>query len=119
MKTANGFRFSLQWDNASEEKVQVGEFLESLGYKKSGLVVIAVTEYLQGHPEMLASGHKSKVIVRPGLTLEQVRAVVQAMIEEKLAGRTVERQISDDSKVGLAVTESDVDEMLSNLDLFI
>lgn len=118
MKTADKYRFSLQWGAESEEKAQAGEFLESLGNRKSELVVLAVTEYLDNHPEILRSGGRRETSVKPGLTLEQVRTVVQTMIEEKLSGVPVKKRESTDASAGLPVNESDLNEMLNNLDLF-
>ena len=120
VKSADKYRFSLQWSAESEERIQAGEFLESLGNRKSELVILAVTEYLNAHPEISAPGSKLKIVIKPELRMEQVKAMIQTMIEENLSGRVLEKwvQNTDDGVSRLAESEADVDEMLKNLDLF-
>jgi len=120
VKSADKYRFSLQWSAESEERIQAGEFLESLGNRKSELVILAVTEYLNAHPEISAPGSKLKIVIKPELRMEQVKAMIQTMIEENLSGRVLEKwvQNTDGGVSKLAESEADVDEMLKNLDLF-
>ena len=54
MKKDGKYRYSLQFDDSSEENRQVGEFLEKLGNKKSTVIILAVTEYIKAHPESQA-----------------------------------------------------------------
>jgi hypothetical protein len=118
VKAPDKFRFSLQWGAGTVEQVQAGELLESLGNRKSEFVVMAVAEYIQAHPETLSHGQKPKIIVRPSYTREQLEAMVIAMIEEKLTGLPPIARESGNSGGEAAATESDVEAMLKNLDLF-
>ena len=60
MKKDGKYRYSLQFDDSSEENRQVGEFLEKLGNKKSTVIILAVTEYIKAHPEITAVSRLSK-----------------------------------------------------------
>ena len=98
--------------------MQVGELLESLGNRKSEFVVLAVTEYINAHPEALPAGQRPKIIVKSGYTREQMEAMVRQMIEEKLAGVPTLAQDKLFVTGESADIESDIDAMLKNLDLF-
>ena len=118
VKTPDKYRFTLQWGAETSEKVQAGDFLESLGNRKSEFIVLAVNEYLMAHPETLTAGRKLQIVVKPSVTQEQVKMMITAMIEEKLTGMALAAQRPNNSGGELAVTETDVNEMLENLDLF-
>lgn len=118
VKTPDKFRFTLQWGAETSEKVQAGNFLESLGNRKSEFIVLAVHEYLAAHPEALTAGRKLQIVVNPSVTPEQVKAMITTMLEEKLAGMALAAQEPNSSGSKLVVTETDVNEMLENLNLF-
>jgi hypothetical protein len=118
VKANDKYRFTLQWGTETSEKIQAGDFLESLGNRKSEVIVIAVTEYLKAHPGILKDGRKPQVIVKPNITDSRLRDIVKAMIEEKLAELTVMGKEAEDHEEEAVVSDIDVDEMLKNLDLF-
>jgi hypothetical protein len=118
VKTSDKFRFSLQWGVDSFEKVQAGELLENLGNRKSEFVVLAVTEYLAAHPEALAAGRKLQIVVKPSYTHEQVKAIVLAVLEDKMSGIPRAPQELHEAAFDPNITEMDIDEMLKNLDAF-
>jgi hypothetical protein len=118
VKTPDKFRFSLQWGAETVEQIQAGDFLESLGNRKSEFVVMAVAAYLSVHPEAYSPGQKPKIIVRPSYTRDQVEAMVRAIIEEKLAGVPPMARQSGNPGGEEAAAKSDVEAMLKNLDLF-
>ena len=86
----NKFRFSLQWGPDSEEKVQAGRLLEKLGNKKSEFIVLAVTEYIREHPEVVSTDGKISITVQPTQTADQLQAMVREMamaaVTELMAG---------------------------------
>jgi len=52
MRTENGgYRFTIQFPGKTDEQRYVGEYLERLGSKKGGLIVLALSEYLSQHSE--------------------------------------------------------------------
>ena len=115
MKTSDRYRFSLQWGTETAEKVQAGEFLESLGNRKSAFVVIAVAEYLNAHPETLSSDQKFKIIVQPSYTREQIEAMVRNIMDEKITMPAILENGGISRDPG---NEPDMEEMLKNLELF-
>ena len=118
MKTRDKYRFTLQWGAETVEKIQAGDFLESLGNRKSELVVLAVTEYLAAHPETISVCHKYKIIVKPSYTREQVEALIRSIMDEKMAAAPLIQPENGDQDAELTAPAPDVDEMLKNLDLF-
>ena len=118
MKTRDKYRFTLQWGAETAEKIQAGDFLESLGNRKSELVVLAVTEYLAAHPETIYTGHKPKIIIKPNYTREQVEALIRSILDEQRATAPLIQPENDDQHAGPTAPAPDVDEMLKNLDLF-
>ena len=118
MKTPDKYRFTLQWGTDTGEKIQAGDFLESLGNRKSEIIVLAVTEYLSAHPEAITAGHKLQIVVQPSYTYEQLRTIVKAMLEEKLPELTQIVRMNGETEDKPAVNDADLDEMLKNLDFF-
>ena len=51
MKRDGVYRFNLQFPADTQEHIRVGEVLERLGKRKSSLVVAALGEYLDRHPQ--------------------------------------------------------------------
>jgi hypothetical protein len=120
VKTPDKYRFSLQWGAVTAEKVRAGDFLESLGNRKSEFVVVAVTEYLAAHPEALPSG-KIRIVVKPNIAREQLEAMVRAIVAERMADIAVpvaskHGGLASDSAFGEA--EANIAAMLENLDVF-
>ena len=117
MKTHDKYRFTLQWNSDTEEKIQAGEFLESFGNRKSEFVVAAVSEYLCRHPEASASGSKPRIIIQPTVTRERLEEMVRSILVERVAGADTRMEsIPDDETTDPSLTA--VAEMLGNLDLF-
>ena len=50
MKKDGKYRYSLQFGMSSEEEIRAGELLESLGNKKSKVLIAALNEYVTNHP---------------------------------------------------------------------
>ena len=51
MKQDRLYRFNIQFTPQSEAEERAGEFLNSLSRRKSTIIVAAVIEYMQNHPE--------------------------------------------------------------------
>ena len=117
MKVHDKYRFTLQWSSDTAEKVQAGEFLESLGNKKSEIIVLAVTEYLEAHPALVEE-QKPKIIIKRSYTAEQVKAIILAVLRDEAPGAGFISQESQRIESNQIVTETDIDEMLNNLIVF-
>lgn len=122
MRRDDKYRFSLGWRSDTTEKAAVGDLLERLKNRKSDLVVQAVWEYIQRHPEVLVPEAKIVITVRSTPTDEQTMTKIQSMIDASM-----ERLKSSLEQLGAQMlpeseptgpSQQDLDEMLSHLDVF-
>lgn len=122
MRTDDGYRFSLGWSNSSTEKRTVGELLEALNNRKSDLVVQAVWEYIQAHPEIVQPGTKVVINVQSTPTDEQMLAKIKRMVEDsiqkKLEGKKLVDNPEQHQDAPNGPSETDLEDMLANLDIF-
>ena len=116
MKRDGVYRFNLQFPADTQEHIRVGEVLERLGKRKSSLVVAALGEYFDRHPQWESPEVRIKIEQQSALTREKLEELVRRLVEEKLASLPVSSQEADP-----AVEEepdSDISQMLENLELF-
>lgn len=118
MQTVDKYRFSLQWGSDTFEKRQTGSFLEGLGNKKSDFIIAATTEYFAAHPEILDPSRKLQIVVNQNYTREQVKAIVLAVLDERLADVNTVTLHSSNPDSEPQITDADIDEMLQNLEIF-
>lgn len=102
----------------SEDEQRAGEFLERLGNRKSPIVVAAINEYLQNHPEF--SNKQAKIHfhisgIAPKLLEEKIRAVVDAYLKSH-DGAYIPSQTS--TAVSTDQVSADILDMLGDLDCF-
>jgi len=104
------------------EQIQAGEFLESLGNRKSNFIVMIVGEYLRQHPEALSQDVKVTIHTQSTLSREQmlaeVRSAVKGYVEEAIANMVPGSPSNPSSPPAAGPTEQDLDNMLSNLNFF-
>lgn len=116
MKRDGVYRFNLQFPADTQEHIRVGEVLERLGKRKSSLVVVALGEYLDRHPQWETPEVLVKIEQQSAMSREKLEELVRRLVEEKLASLPVSSQEADP-----AVEEepdSDISQMLENLELF-
>ncbi len=116
MKRDGVYRFNLQFPADTQEHIRVGEVLERLGKRKSSLVVAALGEYLDRHPQWETPEVRVKIEQQSAMSREKLEELVRQLVEEKLASLPVSSQEADP-----AVEEeldSDISQMLENLELF-
>lgn len=120
MKKEGRYRFSLQFSSESEEQKRVGDFLEKLGNRKSYVIVAALNEYLDAHPELHTDGCKIEVKVTTEYTQKKIEQIVQSIVEERLAA--LQPLLYNSDSGGDASTdensEKDIAQMLDNLSAF-
>ena len=117
MKRDDMYRFCLQFGTDSEDEIRVGEFLESLGRKKSAVVVNALIEYLDNHPE-LASGKASRHVKISTVTIDALEEHIRRLIEERLAGIDLSHAAHGAPSEQAKEVSQDIVDMLDDLDLF-
>lgn len=120
MFTDNKYRFSLQWDAFSEEQIRAGQLMERLGNHKSKVVVPALIEYMDRHPEIMLPDGKISIVVQQSQTREQMEAMVKHMaraaVEELMNG--MQLIPVTDTPSTTSTPAIDLDDMLNNLDIF-
>lgn len=122
MKNDKLYRFSLSWPIETEEQVLVGEFLETLGNKKSRFIVQLVAEYIRGNPEMMDAD--SAIQLALNSNSKALKDVIHDIIRTEIAsGRFTMPRSATDSPDSSNAKEpvSSVDglaAMLGNLDVF-
>lgn len=119
MKKDGKYRFTLQFGADSEEQIRVGEFLESLGNKKSAVMVDVLNEYLLSHPELQKGNCKIEVKVTSGYNQDRMEQIIRQIVEERIAKLQLIEIQSEDAQSEIPETmEDDIAQMLDNLDLF-
>ena len=104
------YRYTIQFPAKSKEAVRAGEFLEKCKSKKGKVIVQAINELLDNHPEILEKG--MVITQSSSLDEEEIKSLVERLIDEKLLG------LNPASDEAYESTTEDVSEMLDNLDLF-
>lgn len=112
------YRYTLQFGMESEAEQQAGSFLERLGNRKSPVIVAAINEYLQHHPE-LNDGRAKVQFSFTGLDPRMLEAKICQLIEERLGSIPTPPTQADASAPDAAKQVSnDILDMLSDLDCF-
>lgn len=119
MKKDGKYRFTLQFGADSEEQIRVGEFLESLGNKKSAVMVDVLNEYLASRPELQKAHGKIEVKVASGYNRDRMEQMIRQIVEEHIAKMQLTEIQADVPQNKIPETmEDDIAQMLDNLDLF-
>lgn len=119
MKKDGKYRFTLQFGADSEEQIRVGEFLESLGNKKSAVMVDVLNEYLLSRPELQKAHGKIEVKVASGYNQDRMEQIIRQIVEERIARLQPGGILADIPQDEISETmEDDIAQMLDNLDLF-
>lgn len=85
MRKDGKYRFTLQFSANSEEQIRVGELLEKLGNRKSTIIVSALSDYINAHPELQSGYSKIEVKVAPAFDRSQMERLIRSIVEEKLS----------------------------------
>ena len=115
MKNNSQYRFNIQFTARSDDEIRAGEFINSLGRKKSTLVIAAVIEYLKNHSELLAD---PKHIHVSTVSVDQLESKIRAIVEEKLSTLPVEHKSRSVPAAEVEQISTDIADMLDDLELF-
>lgn len=133
MKKDGLYRYSLQFPDDSEKRIRAGELLEKLGNKKSAVIVAALNEYLDNHPEFETQGLRIRIEQENGISRDKMERLIRTLIQEQLQHTTepplnvqaVEKSglipSSEGERSNEEMPESlkeDIAQMLANLDMF-
>jgi len=118
VRTPDGYRFGLQFKDSSDAHHQVGEFLESLGNKKSEIVVTAMIEYIKAHPEVLNKDNPVKIIAAFGYSEETLRAEIEALLHKIASANAPSTDKNSVGTIPDCDTTAALDTLLNALDQF-
>jgi len=112
------YRFTLQFGMRTSEEKQAGELLEQLGKRKSPIVVAALNEYLENHPELLqGKANLNFHVLAPDEKLleEKIREIIESQFGTGSAFPTqrIENPVEATKEI-----QDDIFEMLNDLDCF-
>lgn len=125
MKKDGVYRYSLQWAENTAERIKAGELLEQLGNRKSAVIIAALNDYMDAHPE-LCNGKGSIEVRVSGYDRRQIEEIIRSMMKEQsmvIAEKTdgempMDHHTDDDVSNYNDMLEDDIARMLDNLDLF-
>ena len=86
MKRDGKYRFSLQFSDDTAEGRKAGELLESYGNRKSMIIVAALNEYIDAHPELKQKNCSIRVSVTSLASLDELEQMVRRVVEERING---------------------------------
>ena len=111
------YRFTLQFGMNTVEEQRAGQLLERLGNKKSPIVIAALNEYLDSHPELLeGTAHIQFHVSNP--SPQQLEKKIRQLIEERLTqGSWLPSQAPVTEEAPKQVSD-DILDMLSDLEMF-
>lgn len=115
MKNESQYRFNLQFTARSDDEIRVGEFLSTLGRRKSSIIIAAVIDYLDSHPEL--SSESSRIQVST-VSADQLEVKIRTIIEEKLSSIQVVPKNATLQATEVEQISSDIVDMLDDLELF-
>ena len=122
MKSGGTYRFSLSWPMDTQERILAGEFLNKLGNKKSRFLVQLVCEYLNANPRVMDSKESIKLIVESTPVGDALVDMIRNIVQSEMANKTLitdgQQLTTSNSDHPLAEDDTDIENMLDNLDFF-
>ena len=116
MRKDGKYRFTLQFSADNEDQIRVGELV---GNRKSTVIISALSDYIDTHPELQSGYSKIEVKVAPAFDRSQMERLIRSIVEEKLSELHTTETIADTSMSGTSeALEEDITKMLDNLDMF-
>ena len=112
MKRNGKYRFTLQFPSDTERRIRAGELLEQLGNRKSAVVVAALCEYADSHPELLTRPVRAKIQTEYASSRAALEELVRSLACEQLA------QGGAAAENNAYTLDDDIARMLCNLDVF-
>ena len=112
------YRFSLQFASDSDNQIRAGEFLERLGNRKSCIIVEAINEYIDNHPELENTQRKIEIKINSSsaYSKEKIEQMIRVLVEEKLSLIQASNGAQKDGETTVSETmDRDIATMLDNI----
>lgn len=113
MKQDGMYRYCIQFRAHTDSEIRAGELLEKLGRKKSAVIIAALLEYMENHPE-LTDGDQSHVTVNT-MSLDALEAHIS---RQKLRGIELPPHSESIPQKQAEEVSQDIMDMLDDLNLF-
>ena len=118
MRKDGKYRYTLQFGMDTDEEQRAGNFLERLGNRKSSVVVAALNEFLQNHPELCKNNSKVQFTI-PGIDPRMLEAKIRQIVAEHLgSGITTPSMVGSEPPDAAQQVSNDILDMLNDLDCF-
>lgn len=112
------YRYTIQFGMDTEEEKQAGSFLERLGNRKSPVIIAALNEYLQHHPELCEDQSRVQFNIS-GVDPRMLEMKIRKLIEERLgSGAPLLPQVEQNAPNTAKQVSNDILDMLGDLDCF-
>ena len=118
MKKDETYRFNLQFGADTAERIRAGELLEKLGNKKSAVIVPALNEYLDRHPELQTTALRIQIDDANALRKEKLEDMIRRIVQEQIGYTAVSDRNQPAQESPPDSLEADITQMLDNLKLF-
>ena len=116
MKQDGMYRYGIQFRAHTDSEIRAGELLEKLGRKKSAVIIAALLEYMDNHPELM-DADQGHVTVNT-MSLNALEAHISRLIEEKLRGIELPSHSESIPQKQAEEVSQDIMDMLDDLNLF-
>ena len=116
MKQDGMYRYCIQFRAHTESEIRAGEMLEKLGRKKSTVIVAALLEYMDNHPE-LSDDVQGHVTVNT-VSMDALESRIAKLIEEKIRDMKLQPQSTAIPPEQAEEVSQDILDMLDDLNLF-
>ncbi len=116
MKRDGMYRYCIQFNAQTEAEIRVGELLEKLGRKKSAVIITALLEYMDNHPELESGDHRHLKVST--ISISSLEEHISRIIEERLSGIDLTSVSSAGPAAQAKEVSQDIVDMLGDLDLF-
>lgn len=123
MKKDGSYRFNLKFSCDSEKNIRAGELLENCGYKKSLIIIEALNEYIDNHPEL--EQDNCEIVIMKEKSSNSIPENWRDIVKEMIAGYYSAEKIQEKedviiNEVGTDAFTSDegISEMLKNMESF-
>ncbi|MCQ2443045.1 MAG: hypothetical protein MJ077_08065 [Oscillospiraceae bacterium] len=119
MKKNGKYQYTIQFSASAPENQRVGEFLERMGNKKSRVIIAALLEFLNAHPEIIpADSSTIEIRVDAPVSDNDLESMVRRIVGEQLASSPAPNEQAGTASPPDEVSTEALNTLLDNLELF-
>lgn len=115
MKDDQGYRFNISFKGRTTEEKRAGDFLNSLGRRKSSVIVTAVNEYIDRY---CSEDSEAPQIQITTFSLSDLEDRIRTIIEERYGNLVPATSLPESSTPDTNEIQQGIVDMLNDLELF-